>query len=159
MIETTQDNPKLTFDQLQAIDVVEKRLANLESEVNIATKSLRIAKLDADRATKENIYQNELLAIVSAQVIEKQTKATALDEEIIAKSTQLSEIQSQFVEITNKKTAQEMELKEKEDKASAKELELTKKEEVLNKVETQLTLNIEEFNRKVGTLKQVIETF
>jgi hypothetical protein len=159
MIDTPNENVKLTFDQLQAIDVTEKRLANLESEVNIATKSLRVAKLDADRATKENIYQNELLAIVTAQVAEKQNRATQLDEQILAKSDELAVLSSKIVEFTAKKTAEEMLLKDREDAVSILEIKLQEDRSILDKIEENLHTNIEEFNKKVANLKEVIGTF
>lgn len=158
-MEQPESNAKLTFDQLQAIDVTQKRLANLESEVNIATKSLKVAKLDADRATKENLYQNELLGIVTAQVAEKQKKSTELDEQILEKSNELRTISQKVAEFTSKQTIKEMELKDREDKVSAKELQLSNQGNALGKERIILENDKAEHAQKFNKLKEVIQTF
>lgn len=158
-MEQPEPNAKLTFDQLQAIDVTQKRLANLESEVNIATKSLKVAKLDADRATKENLYQNELLGIVTAQVAEKQKKSTELDEQILEKSNELGTISQKVAEFTSKQTIKEMELKDREDKVFAKELQLSNQGNALGKERIILENDKAEHAQKVTKLKEVIQTF
>ena len=63
MIENnTTANPTLTFDQLQAIDVAQKTLANLQSEITNATKILKGTKMECDRAIKAQAYHEGLLA-------------------------------------------------------------------------------------------------
>jgi len=61
MIDTPTDNVKLSFDQLQAIDFTQKKLANLESEIKIANKNLKIVITDCDKVIKEKAYREEQL--------------------------------------------------------------------------------------------------
>lgn len=159
MLNQETKNVELSFDQLQAIDQSKKILANLESEVSIATRNLRILKGDTDRATKENIYQNELLTNVSAQVIEKQKKASELDEEILAKSNQLSTLNAEVREQGTEQTKTLMSFKDREDAISAKELQLSNLGNTIGKERIILNSDISEHNKKVVKLKEVISTF
>jgi chromosome segregation ATPase len=68
MIDNTSDSVKLTFEQLQQIDATQKRLSNLESEIIIATKTLKGTKMECDRAVKEKLYQEELLVDLNGKI-------------------------------------------------------------------------------------------
>ena len=82
MQTSPNENVKLTFEQMQQIDVVEKRLANLQIEVSLATKLLTETRLDSERLTKERIYQNGLLSDLLRKVEEADLKYGKLLEDI-----------------------------------------------------------------------------
>jgi chromosome segregation ATPase len=159
MNDTPTENPKLSFDQLQAINVTQKRLAVLESEIVNATKQLRSTKLEADRATKENIYQNELLSTVSASVVKKNTEATKLDEEILSKKDVLAHLNSEIATKSAEHTTKIMELKDREDKVVATELSTHQREVDILDGRDDLNNDIRNWKDKVAKLKEVISTF
>lgn len=158
-MEQPTENVKLSFEQLQAEDVAKKRLANLESEISIATRNLKILKGDTDRATKENIYQNEMLSTVCDQVIDKQNKATKLDEEILEKSAQLNQLLSECKGYGDKIISDKMSLKDREDTVSKREQEVIDKSKKIDENNQLLQSHIETHNKKVSKLKEVIATF
>lgn len=78
MIDTPTDNVKLTFEQMQQIDVVEKRLVVLKNEITISQNLLMGTRMETDRATKEREYQEELLSNLQSQVEDFSNKKDAL---------------------------------------------------------------------------------
>ncbi len=159
MNDQPTDNVKLNFDQLQAIDTAQKRLAVIESEIAIANKTLKGTKLESDRAIKERAYQEELLVEATKQVDSKQAIATKLDEDILEKTSALNTLN---VEINDKKASQEArEMRIKNDEASVATASnnLLAKERVLAEKVRVYEAGAEEFNSKVAKLKEVISIF
>lgn len=158
-IDTPNDNVKLNFDQLQAIDTAQKRLSVLESEVGIAQKILKGTKMEIDRAVKEKAYQEEILGTVSAQLNEKKSFASKLDEDILAKQAELHNILSEYKNHSDKMTAEKMEMKDAKDALLAQEKFLASKSLLVSSGSKDLEDNKSEFNEKVSKLKEVISTF
>lgn len=159
MIETPTENVKLTFEQLQQIDVTQKRLAQLESEITIATKTLRGTKLEADRATKENAYQQELLMKISTQVDAKKKELEELNSVYTQTKSELSNLQSNIADKTVTQAAKDTELKNREDKLASGELALSKAKAKLEDDQNVHEQNVSVVNAKVEAIKQAISTF
>jgi hypothetical protein len=155
----TTANPTLTFDQLQAIDVAQKTLANLQSEITNATKVLKGTKMESDRAVKEKVYQEELLSDLTLQVESKTITISTLDKDIDEKTTSLNELLSQFKEHTDLMASEKASHDERESKISEKEQQLSNLGNALGKKEIILNNDKADFNSKVATLKEVISKF
>lgn len=138
MIETPSKNVELTFEQLQQIDVVQKNLANLHNETSIATKLLIVTRKDTEKATKEKVYQEELLADlkIKTEVAEDKLKKvlSALESSEITLKDNIEKAKT--VGIANETKNQELYKKEIEIKVS----------------EEQYQKNVEDFNIKFNQL-------
>ena len=156
---TSTSNPTLTFDQLQAIDVAQKRLAVLESEIVNAQKVLKGTKMEADRATKENIYQNDLLVEVSSKVETKQKELEDLKTNFLEISYNLDDLNKEIKEKTKVQADKELELNNRENDISSKETTLQLKENKLASEQNTLEENLLSFNSKVVKLKEVMSKF
>lgn len=149
MIDTPSNNPKLSFEQLQAIDITQKRLAVLESEINNASKVLKGTKVECDNAVKENKYQQEQLITIITQVDNKKkelsdlvvnceensSKLKTLNDEIKNKTTKQLEIEE-----LNSQKAQKLDSMIKEEQVRLDEL--SKKEEVHHKNSLDLLIKV-----------------
>jgi chromosome segregation ATPase len=78
MIDSPNENTKLTFDQLQQIDVTQKQLANLQGEITNAIKTLKGIKMEIERATAERKYQEQLFAELEPKIKEAQSHHSLL---------------------------------------------------------------------------------
>lgn len=138
MIDSPTENVKLTFEQLQQIDVVEKRLSNLQSEIANANKILKGTKSECDRALKEKLYQEELAFNLASQIKELTTSRDNLAKEIT--------LSTQALEDT-KKTSKDL-----SESNYAKTDELLKREQKISQSETEHLLKVEDFNNKYNQL-------
>lgn len=159
MINEGNDNVKLTFDQLQAIDVVEKRLGNLQSEINIATKNLTALKKDTDRIYKEKTYQEELLANLTKQTEDKTKEISDLKANITEHTAMLNNVLAEYKDHTEKIATGKADHSAREDMILKKETELAEKSEELNGKLTEHQNNVSDFFSKVAKLKEVTSTF
>lgn len=158
MLNQPEANPKLTFEQLQAIDVAEKKLANLHREIDISTKDLRVLSLDINKAIKERAYQEDLMAGLAPQIEEKKTVIAKLDTEIDTKSVELKTLHAGADEITLANTTKDKELKDREEKVAVKEKEQAENTTRLKHISDSLGNQIDEHNAKVAKLRGVIDT-
>lgn len=138
MIKDTNENVKLTFEQLQQIDEVSKQLINLQSEITTAQKILRGTRLEIDRAIKEKTYQEELLEELKSTVLSFETKKADLVEQINQAITILDET-------TKRSSDTDLESKIKIDELHKKESELARGEETYSK-------KVEEFTSRSNQL-------
>lgn len=159
MIDTPNENVKLTFDQLQSIDIAQKRLGVLESEIANATKVLRGTKLECDRAVKELDYQNVLLKDITESVNKSKKELEELNLNKQAVKNILDSLNKEISEKLSVHTAKENELAERETKVSAKETEINSRHRDLMGKENLHTLDKEDFNKKVAKLKEVLNQF
>lgn len=99
MIDSPNENVKLTFEQMQQIDIVQKRLSVLESEITSATKILKGTKSECDRAVKEKLYQEELLANIKEVVEQFTVKKDNLVLEIISHTTEIDNLKEKTTQL------------------------------------------------------------
>ena len=132
MIDSPNENVKLTFEQLQKIDVVNKQLANLQSEIANAQKILKGTKLECDRAVKEKLYQEELSVGLVEQVKTLTAQKDGLVQEVTDFTTALNTLKEKTNEINKQNYEREAELiarmkdlKSKEDAFNAKVSDFT----------------------------------
>ncbi len=156
MTEQPVANVKLTLEQLQQIDLVETRMANLQSELKNGYRDLNILTNDTQRITKEREYQQELLTGLSQQVKDAQAKVDALNTIHSETSTVLAnlnaEISSKIADITTK----EMALKDREDVNIAKEVELVERESKVSHKEADLLERTNALKVRITRISQVI---
>jgi hypothetical protein len=159
MLNQETENVKLTFEQLRQIDVVQKRLSNLESEITIATKNLNALKKDTDRIYKEKMYQEELLANLTTQTDTKKLELIKLGESITEHSNILNKLITEYKEHTEKMTIEKDEHSVKGERISKKEIELNEKSSELNEKLKEYEINVSCFFSKVAKLKDLISSF
>lgn len=159
MITQETDNVKLTFDQLQAIDTAQKRLAVIESEITNAQKVLKGTKMESDRAVKELAYHEELLADLTAKTEAKNKELIDVKENLNTASEKCDALNKEIKEKEAEQFKKTVELDEREATIAKKEKELSEKGSALGKQEIILNNDKATFNEKVAKLKEVISTF
>ena len=160
MIDNNQtSNATLTFDQLQAIDVAQKRLSNLESEIVNAAKVLKGTKMECDRAVKEKTYQEELLGTLTIQTVEAKKQLDETKTSLLDVSYKLDDLNKELKTKTTEQTKKDTELTTREDKISSQEIKLNEDRIELDKRINVLLVDSDRFNSKVAKLKEVIASF
>lgn len=119
---------KLDSTQTQAIEETKSRLLNLEGEISIANKNLKVLKGEIEKSIKEKVYQNELLQTVSAQVLQAQAKFTEITEANVKAAYSVSEINQETAKKTDILNAMESEFRKREDSIADKEADLISRE-------------------------------
>jgi chromosome segregation ATPase len=152
-------NPTLTFDQLQAIDVAQKTLANLQSEIVIATKILKGTKMESDRAVKEKLYQEELLENTKTQVEDETKQLNYLTSEIAQSNVILTKLNDEINTKTEIQRKKDVALQDRESAVQKREIEVAKVESSLKEKVSAHAETSQTFNSKVAKLKEVISTF
>lgn len=158
MLTQPEDNIILDDNQKKAIEETKSRLFNLESEISIATKTLRGLKSENERLIKDNSYQNELLLETISKVDPMLAKVADLESNILTKTEELNKIN---VEIQTKATdieEREAEIKTKENNIEDRLKSVTEKEGNIRDINGILNQKIDDFNQKVSKLKEVIAT-
>ena len=144
MITEPHKSVALTFEQLQQIEIAKETLNNLANETEIASRNLVVVKKDVEKAAKERIYQEELLADLGKSLADKQASHEALKQQLSDTANTLSKHQDEIVYI-NKKHA------DKASELDARETAISKSEE---EIATRLNaLKIEENRQKEERVK------
>lgn len=157
-MESPNANVELTFDQLQAIDTTQKRLANLQNEISVAAQNLDVARQDLEKVTKERIYQDELLKTVSQKVADLQSKYDTLVSTIEIANTLLSETTAKARTITAECEERLASIESKEETLKTALTEHTTNVEVHTVRSKQLAEDIEAVNNAKNILKTAIES-
>ena len=157
MINSPTENVKLTFEQLQQIDVVQKQLANLQSEINIASKSLNVLKKDCDKVTKERIYQEELLSNLTVDVKKVEDRLGELTKERDTAIAQLDKAREETTKLNSSNCKKDLELKDRENKLQKEEEDLEKKVADFNIKSNQLLKEQDDLKNKKSILSKAIE--
>lgn len=123
MIDTPTENVKLTFEQLQQIDVFQKTLANINNEISINTKFLISERAECEKATKETIYQKELLGELETKVESIKIRLKDLGDNLNINRIELEEInkKSQTLGLVNQTRSEELDKKDKDLKINLEE--------------------------------------
>ncbi len=159
MIEQETKNVELTFTQSQAIEETKNRLAVLESEIVNATKVLKGTKMEIDRATKENAYQNELLITVTGQLETTKSDLAEAQEELTNTKNENLKVNNETSERLKKAEVKETELKNKEESIAKTTIILENQKTSLDKRDDAHIKIFDEFTSKVSKLKELISTF
>lgn len=157
MITSSDKNVELTFEQLQQIDVAQKQLANIQSEVSLATKNLGVLGKDCDKVTKERIWQEELLANLNTEVAKKSAELERMNSEIATVDALLKDNTEKAKTVGNSNEIKRTELKQIEaELLSAK----SKHEEAIisfDKQNTQLQKEIASVQKAKDAFSKAIE--
>ena len=154
----TTSNVKLTLEQLQQIDVVEQKLAGLNTQVNVANKNLKVITNDTNRFAREIEAQKPVLESLNNQVEDKKKEIQTLREDIVEKNAMLNQILTEYKEHTEKMALEKRDLEERESQIVAKEKQLSEQGSALGKERILLDNDKADFNSKVAKLKEVIST-
>lgn len=138
MIDTPSDNIKLTFEQMQQIDVVEKRLAVLKNEITISQNLLIGTRMEMDRATKEKEYQEELLSNLQTQVEDFSKKKDILINEINSSIETNDKLKEESTKINNENYIKISEINSRQSDLESKEENFNKRMEDFNIKSSQL---------------------
>lgn len=138
MIDTPNDNVKLTLEQMQQIDVVEKRLAVLKNEITISQNLLMGTRMEIDRATKEKEYQEELLSSLQNQVEDFSNKKDILINEINSSIEINDKLKEESAKINNENYIKISEINSRQSELESKEENFNKRMEDFNIKSSQL---------------------
>jgi len=92
MLTQPENTIKLSDEQLLAIEETKSRLTNLEAEISIANKNLKGIKLENEKAIKEKIATEELLANLNVEVAKLSEEKERLINKVAEGETLLAEI-------------------------------------------------------------------
>jgi chromosome segregation ATPase len=154
--EQDTTNATLSKEELQMLNVVEARLANLNNEVLIANSNLRAVTNDSLRIINERNFQKEQLDLADKRLKETQDKINNHNEEHLIALEVLNKLNSEIVTKTSDITAKEMNLKDKEDCISKKEEELFLAQEKLSNKELAVEEKEARLNKKIEKLNEVL---
>jgi len=138
MIDTPNDNVKLTLEQMHQIDVVEKRLAVLKNEITISQNLLMGTRMEIDRATKEKEYQEELLFSLQNQVEDFSNKKDILINEINSSIEINDKLKEESAKINNENYIKISEINSRQSELESKEENFNKRMEDFNIKSSQL---------------------
>lgn len=154
--EQDTTNATLSKEELQMLNVVEARLANLNNEVLIANSNLRAVTNDSLRIINERNFQKEQLDLADKRLKETQDKINNHNEEHLIALEVLNKLNSEIVTKTSDITAKEINLKDKEDCISKKEEELFLAQEKLSNKELAVEEKEARLNKKIEKLNEVL---
>ncbi len=156
----TNDSPNIKLEdaQNQALEEAKGRLMNIESEISIATKNLKVLKGEIEKSIKDNKYQTELLNRVTSQVEETNTRLNVLTTSVLTGSTALSEINQEIGKKGDILKAMEVQFKKREDVISTKEQELVTRETSVGMREEDVKKSELVLKDKHAKIKDFVET-
>jgi chromosome segregation ATPase len=155
----TTSNVKLTLEQLQQIDAVESKLAELNTQIAVANKNLKVITNDSNRLAKERIAAETLLADLTTQNETLKKSVDSSTETLNKTKTDISNLESELVAKKAVHDKRETDLNNRETIIASKEKQLSEQGEALGR-ETILFNNDKSIhNSKVAKLKEVISTF
>ncbi len=152
------DNVRLEDKQVQTLEEYKSRLINLESEISIASKNLKVIKGETERAIVDRKYQQKGLEDVNAKIDEANTRLGVLFTAVTTAGTSLGEINQEIGKKTDILRAMEEEFKKREDAISAKETDLERREATVSFREIDVKKSEIELSAKHAKLKSFAET-
>lgn len=155
----TTSNVKLTLEQLQQIDAVETKLAELNTQIAVANKNLRVITNDSNRLAKERISAETLLADLTTQNETLKKSVDSLTETHNKTQTDITNLESEMVAKKAVHDKRETDLNDWEAKSLAIQNSLNKESAELNNNKVLHENDKATFNSKVAKLKEVISTF
>jgi len=155
----TTSNVKLTLEQLQQIDTVETKLAELNTQIAVATKNLKVITNDSNRLAKERISAETLLADLTTQNETLKKSVDSSTETLNKTKTDISNLESELVDKKAVHDKRETDLNDREVKIAEKEKQLSQQGEKLGRETILLDNDKATHNAKVAKLKEVISTF
>ena len=129
MITTPSTDIALSEKQSRQLEVGLQKLSNIEAEIAIAARNLRVLKDDVMKATLEFKELEEKRVSLSDEVENLQKNKIVLEKDIVALVEALQESKKLEVERNAVLTKKESELSERENRVSASESELALSQE------------------------------
>lgn len=150
MVITPEPIIKLTPEQEASLATYQLRLANLENEISIASRNLRVIKQDTEKIVKEKIYQQELYDQAKAQAEKESEKLATINSEVGTAQIELDKITELHKTTTLQIEFERKEIADRETVLSASESSLKNEQDYFNIKSSQL---LEEQNA-VNTAKE-----
>ena len=155
----TTSNVKLTLEQLQQIDAVESKLAELNTQLAVATKNLKVITNDSNRLAKERIAAETLLADLTTQNETLKKSVDSLTETLNSTRTANTNLESEMVAKKSVHDKRETDLNNREVKIAEKEKQLSEQGSAIGREKVLFENDKATHNAKVAKLKEVISTF
>ena len=155
----TTSNVKLTLEQLQQIDAVQTQLANLNTQLAVATKNLKVITNDSNRLAKERIAAETLLADLTTQNETLKKSVDTLTETLNSTRTANTNLESEMVAKKSVHDKRETDLNNREVKIAEKEKQLSEQGSAIGREKVLFENDKATHNAKVAKLKEVISTF
>ena len=152
-------NVKLTLEQLQQIDAVESKLAELNTQLAVATKNLKVITNDSNRLAKERIAAETLLADLTTQNETLKKSVDSLTETLNSTRTANTNLESEMVAKKSVHDKRETDLNNREVKIAEKEKQLSEQGSAIGREKVLFENDKATHNAKVAKLKEVISTF
>jgi predicted nucleic acid-binding Zn-ribbon protein len=159
MLNQPENNLKLSDDQALAIEETKSRLVNLEAEISIANKNLKGIKLENEKAIKEKIYLEELLASLAPQIESKQSELQKINDSITEQSAVLSDLINKAKEQIKVDGAKELELKTREIELKAIESKVFREAEELKEESAKVAEDKKKIDGFIEQLSAVIKSW
>ena len=121
----TTSNVKLTLEQLQQIDAVESKLAELNTQLAVATKNLKVITNDSNRLAKERIAAETLLSDLTTQNETLKKSVDTSTETLNSTRTANTNLESEMVAKKSVHDKRETDLNNREVKIAEKEKQLS----------------------------------
>lgn len=148
------NNVQLTFEQLQQIDMFEKRLGNLQNEVNLAVKQLSVARTDCDRIFKEKEYQEKILTSLIGDVNNAKSELVIVISSLESNKVELSKTVESHRELHEELSKREVTVQKKESNLDSK----LKEHESLTKVFNSQSKQLEQDRNAVEAAQEAFVT-
>jgi chromosome segregation ATPase len=155
----TTSNVKLTLEQLQQIDAVQTQLSNLNTQLSVATKNLKVITNDSNRLAKERISAETLLADLTTQNETLTKKVEVLTKTHNDTQTANTILESEMVAKKAVHDKRETDLNNREAKIAEKEKQLSEQGSAIGREKVLFENDKATHNTKVAKLKEVIATF
>lgn len=102
MLTQPENNIKFSDIQLETIEKYKSMVLNLETEIKIATNTLKGIKSDVEKAVKEFKYHSDLLEELNGKVSPLEEKVKELEVSISEKTSEVSKLDTYISEETLK---------------------------------------------------------
>jgi chromosome segregation ATPase len=152
-------NVKLTLEQLQQVDAVQTQLANLNTQVAVANKNLKVITNDTNRFAKERLATETLLADLTTQTDTLKKQIDTLTKIHNDTQTANTVLESEMVAKKGVHDKRETDLNNREVKIAEKEKQLSEQGSAIGRDKVLFENDKATHNAKVAKLKEVISTF
>ena len=159
MLNQPENNLKLSDEQALAIEETKSRLANLEAEISIANKNLKGIKLENEKAIKEKIYLEELLASLAPQIESKQLELQKINDSITEQSAVLSGLINEAKEQSKVLEVKESELQVRENEIKEIDAKVFKQAEELKEESAKVAEDKKKIDGFIEKLSAVIKSW
>jgi len=158
MINSSDKNVELTFEQLEQLDVFSKRLSALENNITITSKNLNVLMKEVIKATREKEYQEELLSTTTVAIERKKAELASLENSVRLKEEEIARFTSD--EQARKQTLEQKEtdIAERIIKLEETENQIREQQESVRAETEKQAIDRENLNKSMEAFSEAIKT-